>query len=301
MLPVFRHSISFQLGLWCCLAAAAELPSGVKAFSFDTPRAFGYVIGDLIHHEVRVETEAGQGIDAASLPKEGWINRWLMLRRAEVHREGKRQTLKLEYQTFYAPLEVKNLTIPGFELQLAGSGERMTVPDWTFTTAPIRELSVLRAEGLPPMRPDAVPARLPTVGLAAASAGFGLAALGALAWWAYLSAWPPFGLRGRYFAEACLELRRLRGQGDSRETLPRGFSCLHQAFNLTLGEPLFIEGLDEFFRGHPAYDPLRNEIRDFFLASYEVFFGEGAPVPPFDLRRMEALARSCQLAERRRP
>lgn len=300
MLPVLRHSISLLLGLWCCLAPAAELPPGVRAFAFDTPRAFGYVIGDLIRHEVRIETDAGQGIEAASLPREGWINRWLMLRRVEVHRDGKRRILTLEYQTFYAPLEVKNLTIPGFELQLAGSGERLAVPDWTFTTAPIRELSVLRAEGLS-MRPDAAPAPLPTLGPAAASVSSGLAATGALAWWAYLGAWLPFGLRGRYFAEACRMLRRLRGQEDSREALLKGFSCLHQAFNQTLGEPLFIEGLDEFFRGHPAYDPLRNEIRDFFLASYEVFFGEGAPVPPFDLMRMEALARSCQLAERRRP
>ncbi|WP_228720008.1 nonribosomal peptide synthetase MxaA [Methylococcus geothermalis] len=301
MLSVFRHSISLLLGLGCCLAAAAELPAGVKAFSFDTPRAFGYVIGDLIRHEVRVETDAGQGIEAASLPKEGWINRWLMLRRVEVRGEGKRRILTLEYQTFYAPLEVKNLTIPGFELRLAGSGQRLAVPDWTFTTAPIREPSVLRAEGLPPVRPDAVPAPLPVSGPAAASAGFGLAALGALVWWAYLSAWLPFGMRGRYFAEACRELRGLRGQGDGQEALRIGFSCLHQAFNRTLGEPLFIEGLDEFFRAHPAYDPLRNEIRDFFQTSYEVFFGEGAPVPRFGLMRVEALARSCQLAERRRP
>lgn len=301
MLPVFRHSISLLLGLWCCLAAAAELPPGVEAFSFDTPRDFGYVIGDLIRHEVRVETGEGQEIDAASLPKEGWINRWLMLRRAGVRREGKRQVLTLEYQTFYAPLEVKILAIPGFELKLAGSDGYLAVPAWTFTAAPIRELSVLRAEGLPPMRPDAVPAPLPAFGPAAASAGFGLAALGALAWWAYLSAWLPFGMRGRYFAEACRELRALRGQEDTQDALCRGFSCLHQAFNRTLGEPLFIEALDEFFLGHPAYDALRNEIQDFFRASYEVFFGEGAPVPSFDLARMEALARSCQLAERRRP
>jgi mxaA protein len=279
---------------------AAELPPGVKSFSFDTPRAFGYVIGDLIRHEVQVETDAGQGIEAASLPKEGWINRWLMLRRVDVRSDGKHWILTLEYQTFYAPLEVKNLAIPGFELQLAGSSERLAVPDWTFTTAPIRELSVLRAEGLPAVRPDAVPEPLPTFGPAAASAGFGLAATGALAWWAYLSAWLPFGMRGRHFAEACRELRGLRRQEDGPEALRSGFSCLHQAFNRTLGEPLFIEGLDEFFRDHPAYDPLRHEIREFFQASYEVFFGDGAPVPPLDLKRMEALARSCQLAERRR-
>ncbi|CAI8746555.1 hypothetical protein [Methylococcus capsulatus] len=289
--------------VWSLLPVAAlvSVPlHGATSLSFDTPRAFGYVIGDLIRHEVRVETDAGQGIEAASLPREGWINRWLLLRRVEVRREGRRRILTLEYQTFYAPLEVKNLTIPGFELQLAGSGERLAVPDWTFTTAPIRALSVLRAEG-PSMRPDAAPAPLPTLGPAAASVGSGLAATGALAWWAYLSAWLPFVSRGRHFAEARRVLRDLRGLGDSREALRRGFSCLHQAFNRTSGEPLFIEGLDEFFRSHPAYDLLRDEIQDFFLASYEVFFGEGAPAPSFDLARMEALARSCQLAERRRP
>jgi mxaA protein len=277
------------------------MPPGVNAFSFDTPRNFGYVIGDLIRHEVRIETDAGQRIDAASLPKEGWINRWLMLRRVDVRGEGKRQALTLEYQTFYAPLEVKNLTIPGFELRLAGSGERLAVPDWTFTTAPIRELSVLRAEGLPPMRPDAVPARLATSGAAAATAFFGLAALGALSWWAYLSAWLPFGMRGRHFAEACRELRRLRERGESRETLLAGFSSLHQAFNRTLGEPLFLEGLDEFFLDHAAYGAARHEIQDFFRASYEVFFGDGAPTPPFDLARMEALARECLRTERMKP
>ncbi|MEW6038701.1 MAG: nonribosomal peptide synthetase MxaA [Pseudomonadota bacterium] len=301
MVPVFRHPISLLLGLWCCLAAAAELPPGVNAFSFDTPRAFGYVIGDLIRHEVRIETDAGQRIDVSSLPKEGWINRWLLLRRVEVRSEGKRQALTLEYQTFYAPLEVKNLTIPGFELQLAGSGERIAVPDWTFTTAPIRELSVLRAEGLPPMRPEAVPARLATLGAAAATACFGLLALGGFGWWTYLGAWLPFGRRGRHFADASRELRRLRATGESRETVLAGFSSLHQAFNRTLGEPLFIEDLDGFFLDHPGYGPLREEIRAFFAASYEAFFGEGGVVPAFGLTRMEALARACLRSERMRP
>lgn len=285
--------------MWLCPALAAELPPGIIRLDLEATRPYGYVIGDLIELRLDVEVASGLTLDPATLPKAGPMNRWLNLRQVTVHGETPHYRLHLQYQTFYAPLEVKNLTVPGLTLQLKGPGGPVaaSTPDWPFTMAPIRELSVLRAGGLEPMRLDAWP-KAPEAGAyrwhffaATLVALLGLGGIG------YLRGWIGAGSRGRHFASALKDLRPLPEGCADQATLRQAYAAVHGAFNQTLGETLFQQDLDRFMDAHPLYGEMRPEIEAFFDSSYRLFFadGEGEMLP---VSRLKALCRACLQLER---
>jgi mxaA protein len=276
---------------------------GAPAVRLDTPRPYGYAIGDTLRHTVTVEPEPGYRLDENSLPKAGPLNRWLELRRVSIEPgPGTRRRLTLEYQTFYAPLEVKPLKIPGFALRLDGPSGPVAaeVPAWPFSMAPIHGLAVLAGNGLEPLRPDALPESPGTAAPLAGLGGFALAGLSALLYLGHLRGLFDFGRRGRHFREASLALRRLEREGDGPAALRAGFACVHRAFDRTLGEPLFAERLQECLANRPGYEGLRREIEGFFRASYSLFFGNGAAAEDFTLARLDALCLACLRAERSR-
>lgn len=287
--------------LW--LSALSSPAIGAPAIHLDTPRPYGYAIGDTLRHVVTVEPEPGYRLNEDALPKPGPLNRWLELRRMKVEPgPGSRRRLILEYQTFYAPLEVKLLKIPGFTLRFEGPGGAVSaeVPAWPFSTAPLHGLSVLAGGGLEPLRPDAVPEAPGTAVPLGKLAGFVLAGLSALLYLGHLRGLFDFGRHGGHFREASLALRRLRKQGDGPEALRAGFACVHRAFDQTLGEPLFAERLPDFIAGRTGYEGLRREIEGFFRASYSLFFGNGTAAEDFTLARLDRLCLACLRAERSR-
>jgi len=286
-----------------CAVTGAAWPAGDSAIHIEAPRPFGYTIGDTIHHTVMVEPEPGHRLDEASLPKPGPLNRWLELRRVQATPGPKgRYTLDLEYQTFYAPLAVKSLTIPGFALRFSGPAGTsvLEVPPWPFRMAPIHGLAVLEGAGVEPLRPDAAPESPDIAVPRARFGGFLLAALVSLAYLGYARGILALSRRGRHFREARRELHRLRAAGESLAVLRAGFTCLHRAFDRTLGEPLFAERLPEFFAGHAGYAGSRGEIEGFFRASYGLFFGDGAAAGDYGIDRLEALCLACLRVERNR-
>jgi mxaA protein len=316
----------FLAGAVISPAKSGETPGPIRDFQVLTPRPFGYAIGDVILQNLVVDVDQSVVLDRNSIPKNR-INRWLELREASVKesdRDGlRRYSIELNYQTFYAPLEVKNLAIPTFKLVFNQNGAafELEVPSWRFTTAPIRELSVLREEGLEPMRPDVPPALSngngprARLGLAAAlGAGAGL-------YLAYLYGYLPWQQRGRHFRAACRTIRTLSRAGIGSE-YSAAYTAIHRAFNGVYGQPLFSEQLETFFAENPAYRPLREEIQAFFASSYEFFFGEpereksgeGEPGPEsrpprgelrggreyteFPMSRLFRLCRDCYAIER---
>lgn len=295
----------------------SEVPDSlgpIKDFQVLTPRPFGYAIGDVIRETLVISVDRAAVLDRNSLPRSR-INRWLELREANVDEleiDGlRRYRIELAYQSFYAPLEVKNLAIPAFKLVFnyvghAGApreGERadgafhLEVPAWRFTTAPIRELSVLREEGLEPMRPDAPPQRPgrtgPIRGLAAAAA----VGLCAGLYLAYLYGYLPWRRRGRHFGVAYRTVRALSRAGGTAD-YSSAYAAIHHAFNGVFGQPLFSEQLDVFFAERPAYEPLRAEIQAFFASSYEFFFGQEPKETGFPMPRLFRLCRDCYDVER---
>ena len=215
---------------------------------------------------------------------------------------GARLNIALEYQTFYVPLTVKPLAIPGFALRFDGVAGVTTaeIPAWPFSMSPVHGLAVLSEGGLDALQPDAPPDTPDTSTPLLRSGGFGLAGLLAWAYLGHLRGFWAFGPRGRHFREAGLALRHLESGGEEMAALRAGFAVVHRAFDRTLEEPLFAEHLPEFFAEHAVYAAVRGEIEAFFQASYALFFGDGT-ASGYGLDRLEALCRDCLRIERNRP
>jgi mxaA protein len=291
------------MGAALLLAIAPNLAEAAPSIHLEAPHAYGYMVGDTIRHVLTVDPEPGYRLDEASLPKPGPLNRWLELRRVVVEPgPGARFKLVLDYQTFYVPLTVKALSVPGFALRFSGTAgiTSADMPAWPFSMSPVHGLAVLAEGGLDALQPDAPPEAPDTAAPLLRSSGFGLIGLLALAYLGYLHGLLGFGPRGRHFREARQALRRLEDSGNEAARLRAGFAVVHRAFDRTLEEPLFAERLPEFFAGHAGYTGLRGEIEAFFQASYALFFGDGA-ANDYGLDRLEALCRACLRIERNRP
>ncbi len=294
--------------LFCGLIVSATANSGEPVVQRDTPRPYGYTIGDLIRHELIVQPGAGRTLDPRSVPAAGPVNRWLELRRVEtLERSEHRVRVLLEYQVFYAPLTVKNLAVPGFTLQFQGAGgpTGSEVPPWNFSMAPIHGLAVLDSAAAEPVRGDAWPSP-PAASTAAWRMVADLAIAGsALLAFAYFRGWLGRDPRGRAFRDAHQALHRLRGSRAGEDVIRQAFSTVHRAFDLKLGEPLFAERLPEFLQTNPQFRGLATDIEEFFAASYGLFFGAGenaAPTDrnaaPYGIDRLQALCLACLNAER---
>jgi len=266
----------------------------VSYFKVETPRPFGYVIGDEIPQRIIVETRPGIALQPGSLPAKGRINRWLNLNAVQVTQSGQRYQIDLLYQVFYAPLEVKLLTLPGFNLQLSQGANTFSqaVPAWSFTVSPLRELSVRKDEHGEYMRPDQPPRLLDN---SAARLGLisGLSvALLIVAYLGFLYGYFPQLARRTFFKKALGKLSRL-----SDKDLEQALTIVHQALNQLNQQPLFAAQLKSFYQQHPAYQPLNPQLQWFFAVSNRYFFGSGKATAE-DFQKITALCVQCRKIER---
>ncbi|MGZ5051095.1 MAG: nonribosomal peptide synthetase MxaA [Methylobacter sp.] len=271
----------------------------VSDFELLAPRPFGYVIGDEIQHRLLLETRNGVKLQAGSLPSQGALNRWLNLNRITVKESragsGFRYTIDLSYQVFYAPNEVKMLTIPGFNLTL-GQGDKtaeQAVPAWNFTLSPLRELAVRKDDSGEYKRPDAMPPMLSTGGPVLALLIAGLGALSSAAGLAFLYGYLPGMPRRSIFKRASVKLARLSGQ-----ELELGLTIFHDALNALNRQPLFKHKLAGFFRQHPQYRSVGEQLEWFFNCSNSYFFVGAAESGPETLDRLKKLCADCREIER---
>ncbi|MCX7099739.1 MAG: nonribosomal peptide synthetase MxaA [Methylococcales bacterium] len=273
------------------LGCSSSVDEPIRYFKVETPRPFGYVNGDEISQRILFETRPGISLERASLPGKGPLNRWLNLNDIRVSQaDDQHYQIDLRYQIFYAPLEVKALTLPSFELQLNQGEQRLsqTVPAWTFTLSPLRELVVRQTEQGEYMRPDSLPPLLNTrpalYGLLA-SVLIALALAVALAWqYGYLA----FNGRRRLFKKA---LRTV--SGISKSDMATGLQALHHCLNTLNGQPLFVHQLADFYQRHPHYQSLHAQWLWFFNYSNRFYFSPGMTVVSGDIQQLKTL---CQLA-----
>jgi mxaA protein len=287
-------------GLSLFMLACSNAPeTPISDFEFLTPRPFGYINGDEIRHKIIIETRNGVQLQRGGLPKRGAVNRWLNLNTIAVNEAkisgGFRYEIDLVYQAFYAPLEVKMLTIPSFDLPLAqgGNNASQTVPAWHFTLSPLRELSIRKDESGQYMRPDAAPPLLDNAGVVyglwvaisvtLSSAG-GLAAV-----YGYLLGLP----KRRVFKRAA---KKLAGLSDAQTA--EALTVLHQALNAVNGAPLFQHQLADFYQRHPIYQSVDAQLRWFFQTSNQLFFSDTPPNQPETLANLRKLCAACLAKER---
>lgn len=266
----------------------------VRNFTFTAPRPFGYVLGDEITQCIEFDTDDSVTLQTTSLPAKGQINRWLNLNAVSVKQQerngGVHHELTLRYQVFYAALEVKLLTIPGFNLSLQQNGKALSqaVPAWAFNVSPLRELVVRKTEQGEYKRPDAQPEFLdntkPLLGL---STGL-LISLGLGFYLAGLYGVLPKPFKRTLFKPTLKQLKSL-----SKDNMAQALSTVHQAFNQLYAQPLFHNRLADFYADHPEYQQLSPELDWFFNYSNRFFFSQGMIPVEIDLEKLQSL---CQAA-----
>lgn len=287
-------------------AAGAE----VRTVRAEEPRPFGYFLGDTFQRTIEIETGPDDELVRASLPRTGPSSYWLELRaidaRTEERQDARVHRLTFTYQTFYAPIDPKKVTVPAAEIAIRGpaGNEMATIPAFTLLMSPIREIfpekSGETAETF--LRPDLEPAprrsgalRTATLGVAALSLALLLLLARDLAWW-------PFHRRpARPFSRAARDIARtLRaGNGDDYRN---ALLALHRAFDVAAGRRLLAGDIERFLAAHPQHGETRPAVERFFAASRAVFFGETPRegeigLPPAELKALAAaLARQERAA-----
>lgn len=290
------------------LTVSPPAKSAVEHLSVETPRSFGYVIGDTIEHEVSLALDPGFDLDLQSIPEPGRVSRWLSLN--DVAHEGgnrdgtSRHTIRLRFQVVNAPQNVIGAGTPPLSLRIVGPKDDfpVVVPGWAFTISPM-----LAPENRPPGRlPDLRPALLPepasTTMRTARVAALGVLVLGLVALIARRHLAGQFGMREHGHFERAY--RRIQGRMRGPEA-PVAYADalveIHAAFNATAGRAVFEHDLERFFVEHPRFKPLRAPISELFAESGAVFYGS-APGPTADSRSLDGvrdLCRACRDVERR--
>ncbi len=293
--------------LWAGLAGADSEPprEPFHSVGLSAPRTFGYVLGDVIEHEIAVSIERPYTLETALLPKPGQVNEWLEVRAVDTR--GRRQknrndyVIGIRYQIFRATKATEAVTIPAVPLHFhsdAGSFEDRT-PAWQFTLAPLIPSRARDDEIV--IRPDREPmpyAVAPSVRV------LGLSLAGVLAVSCYL-AWRcdalPFRNRNRGpFANALRAMQQLGKRPPAAESYRAALRLLHRALNDTAGETVFAGRLEHFFRHQPAFAASREKLARFFRLSQQMFFTSPAPPIPneYPLAWLETLCRECRAIER---
>ncbi|MGQ4273741.1 nonribosomal peptide synthetase MxaA [Terrihabitans sp. B22-R8] len=268
------------------------------------PRPFGHLIGDTIALSADITLDEGLTLDPASLPQPRPVDYWLDLRDVRLTDQGirageRRYRLDFTYQTFYAPLEPKRLTIPPVPVAAFGEERRiaLTIPSWSFVTSPLREITGGSGEVMVP-RPDIAPRPIPTGRtLALFLTGLALSALAGagLAWQRGL--WPFHTRRNRPFLTAGRVVRTVLAH--QPPNYDAALIALHRAFDKTAGKRVFAEDLTAFFAAHPDFRAAEPEIDRLFAASRRAFFAADLAAAQEELpaRHLTELARSLRAIE----
>ncbi len=310
--PVPTVSGDIRLGLAAVLAGllltvSPPADAAVEHLSVKTPRAFGYVIGDTIEHEVSLALDPGFELDLQSIPEPGRVSRWLSLNHVtheDRNRDGtSRHTIRLRFQVVNAAQSVIGAGTPPMSLRIVGPEDDfpVVVPGWAFTISPM-----LPPENRPPGRlPDLRPALLPepasTTMRTARVTALGVLVLGLVALIARQHLAGRFGMRTHgHFERAYRRIQhRMRGP-EAPVAYADALVEMHAAFNATAGRAVFEHDLERFFVEHPRFKSLRAPISALFAESGAVFYGSGtdSTADTRSLNSVRDLCRACRDVER---
>ena len=296
------------LGLPALLLAAEQ---AVLQARTQEPRAYGYQPGDVLQRLVEVDVPAGLLLDTASLPVAGGRGQAIELRALQLHSTpwagGQRQLLRLDYQVFYAPREVRMLEIAPFELRYSGDRrpglqtQTVRVDALPISVAPLLPLLVPQRQGLGDMQPDLPPPLLDETAVRQRLlAWVALAAL-LLAWLAWARwGYPQWQRRHLPFGLAWAQMRQLP---DTPDAAAWRAACgqLHQALNASAGQAIFGHSLAGWAAQQPRFAPLQADLARFLDVSRQAFFVPEvvtAAGPVQDGAWLRGLSRRCCDAER---
>lgn len=290
--------IRLTIALMMTVLAATIARAAGPEVSIIEPRGFGYFLGDKVVREVVVAVPAGVELRASALPQPGPRDYWLDLVESNLTKIEQRSStthrLTLTYQVFYAALEPKRLTIPGFKLyfetlpgkapvagaepgaaQDAKPANTMDVAPLEIIVSPLREIIPEKKadSDAAPLRPDFF-ASPPGTGRARTGllTSFIAAAI-LLTALAYHYAWFPFGARRqRPFARAARSLNALPERPQQSQPYSDELLILHRAFDEAYGRRVLSADIEKFFAARPELKPLQSRVAEFYEASDLAFF-----------------------------
>jgi mxaA protein len=267
-------AIAVAVVAWATAASAsfaADLP-GARVVE---PRAFGYAVGDVVSRRIALAVPPGFVFDDRSLPRPGGRGQALELRKVELDRRGGEPELRLEYQVFLAPREVRTLEMPAFALTFnapSGATHSVRIDAWPLVVGPLVQVDAPTRTGLGEWRPDIAPPLVDTSAVRTrlwlwAAGLFAVTALLAHArlfapWWA--GRHRPFGTAWRHVRRLPTALATAQRQA--------AYRTLHEALNRTAGGVLFEAGIERWLAAQPRFAPLRDDLREFFRRSRSEFF-----------------------------
>lgn len=298
----FVNSLAYGTVILLLLAlsgCSGKIEKAVSYFSVSTPRPFGYVIGDEIQQQIHVVVRHGFTIDASSLPEKGQINRWLNLKTIQIKKSNVKQGISyqidLTYQLFYAPLEVKMLTIPSFQLLInQGINQvQQAVPNWYFTVAPLRELAVRKDDKGEYMRPDAIAPLFDNQPLINRLIFYFSVLIISAIYLLFLHGHLSSFKRQTIFKRAYQKINRTHH--DSTEKL---LKIMHQALNELNQAPVFKHTLNDFFKQHKAYTQLNAELNWFYDYSNQYHFSQQPSLDQQSNDKIRHLCKQCLAIER---
>jgi mxaA protein len=263
-------------------APGSTMPTGAEASSkqkvappnatVEQPRAFGYVVGDLLTQRVLLSLN-GREFVPEELPSPGRIGVWFERRTVHVEEDDAgRRWLSIDYQLMNSPQALRVVALPAWKIKAAdGVSGELRIGEWPVSVSPLTAERPDARPGLGSLRPDRI---APPIALAPLERGLGVGIAGliltALAWVAWL-VWRNWrASAAQPFARAMSDMRRVD------DTAPEAWYALHRAFDATAGRALRPETLPELFQRAPHLTPLRAQIEEFFRQSAARFFAGAA-------------------------
>ncbi|EEA02661.1 conserved hypothetical protein, partial [Burkholderia sp. H160] len=293
-----RAALRVLIASSLCGAACATANAAAVSALVQEPRAFGYVLGDVLTQRVLLEAN-GRNLGAVTPPSVGRTGVWLERRPVTLETDANGRTwMVIAYQVVNAPQTLTQITLPALTLTSA-AGTQLQVAEWPASIGPLTPQSAFAAGDLQPLRPDR---QAPAPGTAgwrrqiAWALGLLLATLLAWAGWWWARNWRESARLP--FARAWRQMQRLPEAPAVSSS--DAWVCLHRALNETAGEVVHAGSLSALLARAPYLQPMRAQLERFYQVSSERFF---TPAPKagehpgeFPLR---ALCRALYRAERR--
>ena len=261
--------------LLCLLGSAqSTADTAVHSLAIETPRNYGYFIGDTIQHQYVLALNSPYRLQQQTLPEAGRIDHWLQRYPVEVMEWTQAGAafyqITLNYQIINLTSSTQELATPEYKFYFsAGEGAlSVVVPQWRFRASslldPQHVVSQMQADQPPPQWVQS-------------KAVFWLCGAGvllSLGGFLYIHGrWPFWQRHNGPFAQACRQLRQLSKQGISEQAYLNALRIIHRAFNQTAGRTVFAEDLESFFVQNQRFQKLRQPIERYFTHSRARFFG----------------------------
>lgn len=271
-------------------------------------RDFGIVVGDIIEHYYVVQVPANYNLTPASLPPNGDLDYWLELLNSDYqliseNDQLRRYRLHFTFQTFYAPLDVRALTIPSLAVRFTADDKahQITIPAWGFTMSPIKEI-VPRGVASDStqnafMKADLRPTTISTADLKQQIWILAVSLIILVILWLSLNGYL-FSFARSPFQQAFHEVKKLRKYHAEQSAFSQALQAVHRAFNRRAKQALFAHQIEDFVSQHPELKAYQEKIDNFYQLSAETLYSEQKKGDPADFEQLLILCKQLAGAEK---